>query len=114
MVRHDPEVVLSDLARTEFASVMAIRVRSRQAAIATAEDAFAKLDLWAASATTMASIASTDLAQAERLIRRMDLALRTQDALHIALARRLGLPFATFDRRLALAAGTLGVTVLDA
>lgn len=114
MQRHDPRIVISDLARTEFASVMAIRVRSRQARLEAAQEAFAKLDTWIASAATPAWIERTDLAQAEAFIRRMDLTLRTQDAMHIALALRLGLPVATFDARMAAAARALGVPVLDA
>jgi hypothetical protein len=42
-------------------------------------------------------------------VRRFDLALRVPDALHLAIARRLDVALVTLDRRLATAAGELGV-----
>ena len=44
-------------------------------------------------------------------VRRFDLALRAPDALHLAIARRLDATLVTLDRRLAAAAGELGIAV---
>jgi predicted nucleic acid-binding protein len=42
-------------------------------------------------------------------VRRFALGLRTPDALHLAICRRLDLPLLTFDRRQAAAAAALGI-----
>jgi len=54
-----------------------------------------------------------DILRAEQLIRRLDLTLRTQDAIHIAIALRIDVALATFDRRMAGVARALGIQVLD-
>lgn len=52
---------------------------------------------------------ASDLVDAEGFLRRLDLNLRTPDALNIAIARRLGIPLATFDGKMAAAASALGL-----
>jgi predicted nucleic acid-binding protein len=54
---------------------------------------------------------SSDFAGAEGLVRRLDLTLRTPDALHIAIARRAGAALVTFDKAMATVAGALGLSV---
>jgi predicted nucleic acid-binding protein len=44
-------------------------------------------------------------------LRRLDLTLRTPDALNIAIAQRAGAAMATFDARMAEAAQALGLDV---
>ena len=44
---------------------------------------------------------------------RLDLGLRTPDALHIAVAHRIRAPLATFDAKLIRDARKLGLTVLE-
>ena len=61
--------------------------------------------------TMPADIHGVDVRLAYAYVRRFDLALRAPDALHIAIDRRLDVSLATVDRRLAAAAGELGVTV---
>jgi hypothetical protein len=46
---------------------------------------------------------------AERLLRRLDLTLRSPDAIHLAVAMRIGSTLATFDRKLAEIARVLKV-----
>jgi predicted nucleic acid-binding protein len=46
------------------------------------------------------------------MLRRLDLNLRTPDAIHIAIAQRLGAELATFDVRMAESAEALGVTAV--
>jgi predicted nucleic acid-binding protein len=60
-----------------------------------------------------AQIGGGDIAFAESLIRRLDLMLRTPDALNIAIAIRVGATLATFDVRMAEAARKLGAAVAD-
>jgi predicted nucleic acid-binding protein len=52
-----------------------------------------------------------DLAAATMFLRRLDLPLRTPDALHIAIAQRVGAMLVTFDRQMAASARTLGSAV---
>ena len=56
-------------------------------------------------------IAATDARLAYIYVRRFDLGLRAPDALHLAIARRLDATLVTLDRRLAAAAGELGIAV---
>jgi predicted nucleic acid-binding protein len=46
-------------------------------------------------------------------LRRLNLTLRTDDALHIAIAQRVGAELLTFDRPMANAARALGTSVVD-
>ncbi len=108
------DLVLSDLATAEFASVTARRVRERLLTIAEADAACAALDRWAASEAAPVDTVSSDIRRATLLLRRRDLDLRTQDAIHIALTERLGANMATFDAGLARAARQVGVPVVDA
>jgi len=54
---------------------------------------------------------SADVFAAGGFIRRLDLNLRTPDAIHIAVCQRSDSVLATFDRRLAAAAENLGLAV---
>ena len=56
----------------------------------------------------------SDIASAEAYLRRLDLNLRTPDALNIAIAQRVGATLVTFDLRMAEAARTLGTAVAPA
>ncbi len=50
--------------------------------------------------------------RAGRLLERFELGLRAGDALHLAIAQRLGTPLVTLDRRLATAAAAVGLEVI--
>jgi hypothetical protein len=105
--------MVSDLARAEYASVMALRVRTGRMDEGAAREAFAKLDACVAAAAIRARLESGDVLLAEGFLRRLDMTLRTQDAMHIALALRLGASVATFDARMAEATRRLGAAVRD-
>lgn len=105
--------IVSDFCRTEFASAIAISFRDRRLTEATARAAFQRLDLWVDWLAEVVATHADDIRLAEQFIRRLDLTLRTQDAIHIAMALRLQVPLATFDRRMADAARSLGSAVLD-
>ncbi len=57
---------------------------------------------------------SADVTRADALMRRLDLPLRTPDALHIAIAERVGATLATFDVKMAAAARVIGLPVAAA
>jgi predicted nucleic acid-binding protein len=62
--------------------------------------------------TTPLLITSVDVTAAAGFLRRLDLTLRTQDALHIAIAQRVGAELLTFDRQMANAARALAASAV--
>ena len=109
-----PNLSISDFAAAEFASALARRVRTLDLTAARARDAFVAFDAWAAFRGRRLETTSADVARAEAFVRRLDLNLRTPDALHIAIAERHGAALATLDTRMADAARVLGLEVADA
>ena len=108
-----PLLVVSDFATAEFASAMARRVRMQIITADEARAAFSTFDAWIARTTTLISVTSADVTAAAGFLRRLDLTLRTQDALHIAIAQRVGAALFTFDQQMASAARALGTNALD-
>ena len=104
------DFVVSDLAAAEFSSALSLAVRKRLPEAA-ARAALATFDDWMPVHALQADTRSEDFAEATRLIRRFELALRTPDALHIAIAARLGAKLVTFDVKMAASAKALGVEV---
>ena len=109
MQDHQPIILVSDFAAAEFASALAKRVRTREISAAQAREAFVAFDAWAQFRGSRLETATSDVALAERILRRLELSLRTPDALNIAIAQRHGAALATFDIRMADAATALGV-----
>ena len=103
-------LVVGDFARAEFASVIGRAVRIGRLPHSTALQIFADFDMWADPFAT-AETTTQDVRLSEVWLRRLDLNLRAPDALHIAIAARLGASLATFDVRIAEAAEALGVRV---
>jgi predicted nucleic acid-binding protein len=104
--------VVSDLATAEFASVLGIRLRSRVTPEREARRALGNLDSWLHANTISAETLPVDVRLAESVLRRLDLNLRTPDAIHLAIAQRLGAELATFDIRMADCARALGISVV--
>ena len=109
-----PVVVLSDFAAAEFASAIARRVRTKEMTADEARMAFSMLDAWAARTMERAEISGADVKSAEIFLRRLDLTLRTPDAINIAIAQRVDASLATFDAKMAASAHALGTEVADA
>jgi hypothetical protein len=108
---HD-DLIISDFSVAEFSSVVARRVRTRDLRPAEARTAFSNFDTWCARHTQIIEIKRTDTMGATSLIRRLDLSVRTPDAIHIALVQRIGSDLLTFDKAMATVARTLGVPVI--
>jgi uncharacterized protein len=106
-----PILVVSDFAAAEFASVIARRVRTGEITEHMARDAFAIFDAWTARNTEHAETTSLDVNAAMRALRRLDLTLRTPDAINIAIVERIDATLMTFDTKMATAARALGVKV---
>lgn len=76
-----------------------------------AQDACSGFDAWSIRAGQMLETRSADIGVAAGFMRRLDLTLRTPDALHTAIAQRVGARLATLDRRMAADAVKLGLPV---
>jgi predicted nucleic acid-binding protein len=101
--------IVSDFGAAEFASAIARRFRMRIVTEKEAVSAFADFDHWRARVATHVVVESADVVAAETIIRRLDLPLRAPDALHIAIAQRLGAELATFDEKMKSGAQALGL-----
>jgi len=102
---------VSDFAAAEVASALSrlVRIGRLQAADGTA--CLFDFDVWRGTMTLSAEIHAVDVRLADAYVRRFDLGLRTPDALHLAIARRLDATLVTLDRRLATAGRELGIAV---
>jgi predicted nucleic acid-binding protein len=104
-------VVISDFSAAEFASAIAHNVRIGQFAAEVALVVFSTFDAWTAREPQREQLTSADIVTAAAFIRRLDLALRTPDAINIAIAQRIGADLVTFDGQMAAAGRALGMTV---
>ena len=103
---------MSDFSGAEFTAVIARRVRTRDLRTDEARTAFANFDTWCARHAKLVNIESGDILGATRLMRRLDLSLRTPDAIHMALVQRIDCRLLSFDRTLVSAARALGIAVI--
>lgn len=105
--------LVSDLTTAEFSSALAIRLRTGTLADAEVRASLLLYDAWRLRSVDTADVKSTDIREADEVIRRLDNALRAPDAIHVVIARRLGAPLATFDLTMARDARALGVSLVD-
>jgi predicted nucleic acid-binding protein len=108
------QVVISDFVAAEFSSVVAIRLRNKDLTPSAARLAFSGFDSWCDLYAESAKTLPSDVEDAKSFIRRLDLPLRTPDAINLAIAKRLGLELATFDKKMAASARRLGISVVKA
>lgn len=111
---HLPVLIVSEFASAEFASALARRVRTGEIAAENARIAFSNFDVWTGRATRREETRAADIAAAEAFLRRLDLNLRTADAVNIAIAQRVEATLATFDEKMAASARALGTAVAAA
>lgn len=103
-----PAVYVSDFAAAEFASAVARKVRTLALSVEQARAAFTEFDVWVLTEVTRVQVSPADISVADTFIRRLDLTLRAPDAMHIAMALRLGVTLATFDKAMEESARALG------
>lgn len=106
-----PVVVVSNFGSAEFASAIANRVRRGVLEEELARVVFSEFDAWLAGKPQQINMLAADLAAAVRLMRRLDLPVKTGDAIHLAIAQRAGMELAPFDRQMAACARKLGLPV---
>ena len=104
-------LIVSDFAAAEFSSAVARRVRMREFTRRQAQITLSGFDTWLTRMADRVEISSVDIAVATAFLRRLDLTLRTPDAIHIAIAQRVAATLVTFDRQMAAAAHVLGMAV---
>ena len=109
----DKTLIVSDVAIAEFSSGIARRARMDEISQAEAVSIFAIFDTWIARAAHRESLGSGDVFTAMGFVRRLDLALRTPDAINLAIAQRCGARLLTFDAKQAEAARQLGVEIVS-
>lgn len=105
--------VVSDLAIAESSAALARNGRVRRWSGVETDRFFRDLDIWASDAAEAVTIGPVDIGLATDFVRRDGIALRAPDAIHIAVAHRLGATLLTLDRGLARAAAALGVDHLN-
>ena len=94
----------------EFSSAVAGQERTGQITLADRQAAETAFDGWVTTVQA-APVLAADFLAARQLIRTDRVRLRTPDALHIAVALRLGASVATLDQAMERAATDLGLTV---
>ena len=109
----ETRMLLSGLAAAEVASALSLAVRVGRETTTSAERRLREFDEWRADLTFDAAILADDIRVADGFVRRFDLKLRTPDAIHAAVAQRLGATLITLDRRLLRAASALGVEAIS-
>jgi predicted nucleic acid-binding protein len=104
-------LLVSDFAAAEFASAISRRHRMGELTNAEAHEAFSVFDEWSALYGNRVQASPNDMHIAGVLVRRMELGLRTPDALHLAIARTQQAALASFDDRMIKAARALKQSV---
>jgi uncharacterized protein len=112
--RNRAALIVSDFSAAEFASVIARHVRTQDMTMDDARTAFSTFDAWTARATQHAETTALDVSVAAASLRRLDLTLRTPDAINIAIALRIEAALLTFDLKMIACARALGLAVAEA
>lgn len=105
--------LVSDFSVAEFSSALARMVRNHETTVGEVQIIFAAFDDWRRRQARRTAIRSADIELATAFMRRLDLPLKTPDAIHIAMTRRLGASLVTFDRSMIATTRRLGVPVAD-
>jgi len=113
MAGSEGDPLVSDFVVAEVSSAISKLVRMRARTLAQGEYLLANLDDWVATAGAPVDIHPLDVRQATALVRQFDLKLRTPDALHIAICRRIDARLITLDINLADAARAVGVACIN-
>jgi hypothetical protein len=104
-------LLISRFAVAEFSAALARRVRIGELPAAQAPRTFWAFDSWTARAAGMVGLVDADYDAASVLVRRLEIALRAPDALHVAVAQRLGATLYTLDLKMKAGAEALGFPV---
>lgn len=108
----DAATIFSDWSRAEVASAVARRVRMRNLTSEAAYNSLLRLDAELAFYQCV-NVLPEDIEAARAFVLRFDLGLRLADAIHIAIARRIGATLVSLDKRQLSGARALGIVTSD-
>jgi uncharacterized protein len=111
LIAAEQELLVSDFAAAEVASVLSRLVRTGMLAAPEAVARLGDFDTWRTAASSPADLRAADARLAYMYVRRFEFTLRAPDALHLAVASRLQAALATLDRRMERAARGFGIAV---
>lgn len=111
--RRDDRLLVSEFAAAEAASGVSRLVRMGELDPGAATAALDDLDAWRFIATESVDVTADDLRLAHMLVRHFETKLRAADALHVAIAKRLGARLVTRDKGMRDAAGMVDVAAID-
>lgn len=110
-LREAGSAIISDFVVGEVFSAIGIKLRRGEIDRPAADGLVFEFQLLASRYGQKIAMQPEDMGQAAELVRRFEFGLRMPDALHLALAQRLGSPLATLDKRQTEAARALGIAV---
>lgn len=113
MDRQDDRLLVSEFAAAEAASGVSRLVRMGELEAGAATAALEDLDAWRFIATEPVDVTAGDFRLAHLLVRRFETKLRAADALHVAIAKRLGARLVSRDKGMRDAAEMVGVAAVD-
>lgn len=99
-----PSPVISSFVKLEFAATISRYLRIDRLSHPAAARFLDFFDRWAAEEAHCIDVAADDMRRADLMVRNFATKLAGPDAIHLAIAGRMGLPMVTFDHRLAAAA----------
>lgn len=104
-------VTLSDWSVAEVSSALSLHVRRENLDPEERDEAETRLNAWLDDSVPPVDVRPQDIIAARTMLHRHP-KLRTPDALHLAIVRRLGCDLATYDDDLAQAATRDGIRVI--
>jgi predicted nucleic acid-binding protein len=105
---------ISDWTVAEVTSVLARNVREDKLTGLEAEVVLGTLRTWIAGSAQVVEVQPQDVRSAADMLGTFKTALRAPDALHIAIAKRMGASLATYDKTMARDAAQFNVDVIVA
>lgn len=111
--REDAALLVSDLAAAEVSAAISLRVRRGEESVGSGQARLKSFDRWCDDLTRPVETIAQDILCARQIVRMFDLGLSMPDAIHAAVARRLGASLFTLDRTLARAAVALGINLMQ-
>lgn len=106
--RKPTSLMISEWSFTEVSSALSLKLRTSQITVKACEAAQTQFRLLARNSFEVLPVSQQHFHEAARYCDRHDLALRSGDALHLAIAIDVRSELITLDKRFATAAQTLG------
>ncbi len=103
------ELLVSDWVTTEVSSALSMKTRSGQLTARDRNRALEAFNSMSDRSLVVVAVTRADFLVAARFADRHDIGIRAGDALHLAIALRVGAALHTLDHRLAETAGQVGV-----